>query len=93
MPISYAVIPPASITKRNLSSVASGRSQSFSPPVECALKTLNGRAVTDGRGHFSCDGRPVPLRTVIREANRIRALRDLKPIPYPGESVAREGGR
>lgn len=77
----------------DVSPPAARRRSHFSPPVERALATLRGRAGAEGRSGFSLDGRPAPLRAIIREANRVRAALGDRPIAYPGEVEARGVGR
>ena len=87
------VLSSESVAEQGRPSPAMGPQPAFSPPVERALATLRGRAGAEGRGQFFLDGRPTPLRAIIREANRVRARLGHKPIAYPGEVATRGFGR
>jgi hypothetical protein len=93
MPITFAVHPTRALVGGKSPDPARSRRRGFSPPVEQALKTLQGRADVDGRGGFSLDGRPAPLRAIIREANRLRALRGNQSILYPGAQSSKGRGQ
>jgi hypothetical protein len=93
MPITLTAFPNTSVSEHGASSSVTGRVPHFSPPVERALATLRGRAGAEGQGQFSLDGRPTPLREIVREANRIRARHGHKLIAYPGATPTRGFGR